>query len=374
MRLKSIMKKIVLFLLLFFPIVGISQVTIQMQEDGGVYKVPCEVNGLRMKFIFDTGASNVCISMTEAKFMYENDYISSDDILGSSKSQIADGSIVENTRIRLKEIKIAGLTLRDVEAVVTHSFGAPLLLGQSAIQRLGTIQINGNELTIIEHSKEKSKEEIDKMFEEADYFYSKHSYSVAAKKYQELYDLGELSDYGIFILASCYKSTQKYKQATSYYNKIKDFTYVDKRLYHWALGRCYEELDDFDNALYHYELQSEYEEDKTVSFGGLYNIAMLYRFNDELYKAQKCFEELLELYKKQKNIVLNDDFAKQLKSGKFKDELFAEYLFNIYYLEFKRTNSKESLNVLRGMARYGNKFAIEYLDYIGVEYKPESIW
>ena len=252
---RYVMKKIVLLLVFFFPIVGMSQVTIQMQEEGGVYKIPCEVNGLRMKFIFDTGASNVCLSMTEAKFMYENDYISSDDILGSSKSQIADGSIVENTRIRLKEIKIAGLILSDVEAVVTHSFGAPLLLGQSAIQRLGTIQINGNELTIIEHSKEKSEEEIDKLFEEAIYFYSKKSYSVAVKKYQELYNLGQLSDYGIYTLAGCYQSIQKYEQALSYYNKITDFSDIDKAFYHRSVGMCYEYLDDFENALYHYELQ-----------------------------------------------------------------------------------------------------------------------
>ena len=66
-----------------------------MEESNGVFKIPCEVNGLRMKFIFDTGASNVCLSLTEAKFMLENDYITSEDILGNSKAQIADGSIVE---------------------------------------------------------------------------------------------------------------------------------------------------------------------------------------------------------------------------------------------------------------------------------------
>lgn len=197
------MKKAIIFLLLLIPFVGMAQVKIQMQEDGGVFKIPCEVNGLRMKFIFDTGASNVCISLTEANFMLENDYISYDDILGTSKAQIADGSIVENTKIRLKEIKIANLTLRDVEAVVTHNFGAPLLLGQSAIQKLGTIQIVGNELTILEHNTEITDAEINKMFEDARNLYSKELYTAAAKKYKELYDLELLSDYGIYKLANC---------------------------------------------------------------------------------------------------------------------------------------------------------------------------
>jgi aspartyl protease family protein len=39
-----------------------------MQKDGGVYKVPCTVNGLKLEFIFDTGASVVSISLTEAIF------------------------------------------------------------------------------------------------------------------------------------------------------------------------------------------------------------------------------------------------------------------------------------------------------------------
>ena len=39
--------------------------------------------------------------------------------------------------------------LYDVEASISDEMSAPLLLGQSAIQKLGTIQINGNKLIII---------------------------------------------------------------------------------------------------------------------------------------------------------------------------------------------------------------------------------
>ena len=50
--------------------------TIPMTPDGGVYKMPCTINGLPLKFIFDTGASDVSISLTEASFMLKNDFIS----------------------------------------------------------------------------------------------------------------------------------------------------------------------------------------------------------------------------------------------------------------------------------------------------------
>jgi clan AA aspartic protease (TIGR02281 family) len=120
-----------------------------MKKEGSIYTLPCSVNGLKLRFIFDTGASNVCISLSEATFMLKNGYLDTDDIIGSSSSIIADGSLVENTRIILREIEIGGLKLYNVNAVVMHNIEAPLLLGQSAIQKLGTVQLQGDELIIL---------------------------------------------------------------------------------------------------------------------------------------------------------------------------------------------------------------------------------
>ena len=125
-----------------------AQVTISMENKGGVFYIPGKVNGLPLQFIFDTGASNVYISLTEALFMLKNDYISETDFGGSSYAQVADGSIVENTEITLREIEVAGIKLYNIKAYVSNSLNAPLLFGQSAIQKLGPIQIDGNKLII----------------------------------------------------------------------------------------------------------------------------------------------------------------------------------------------------------------------------------
>lgn len=135
--------------MLFYVSVNIAQTKVYMTNEGnGVYTIPCKVNGIPLKFIFDTGASDVVISLSEARFMLKNGYLNSDDIVGTSYSQIANGQITENTKIILREIEIQGLKLYDVTASVIHELSAPLLLGQSAIQKLGKIQLNGNELTI----------------------------------------------------------------------------------------------------------------------------------------------------------------------------------------------------------------------------------
>ena len=147
-RLKTLAATIILFV---FTSVSIGQTTIIMQKTGGVFAIPCTVNGLKLKFIFDTGASDVSISLTEALFMLKNGYLTANEIYGSSYAQIANGDITENTKILLKKIEFAGLTLYNVTATVIHSTSAPLLFGQSAMAKLGKFQIdptNGT-LTVI---------------------------------------------------------------------------------------------------------------------------------------------------------------------------------------------------------------------------------
>lgn len=147
------MRKIILLFMLFCVSVNFAQTRVFMIDEGnGVYTIPCKVNGIPLKFIFDTGASDVVISLSEARFMLKNGYLNSDDIIGTSYSQIANGQITENTKIILREIEIQGLKLYDVTASVIHELSAPLLLGQSAIQKLGRIQLNGNELTIFDEA------------------------------------------------------------------------------------------------------------------------------------------------------------------------------------------------------------------------------
>jgi clan AA aspartic protease (TIGR02281 family) len=125
-----------------------AQVTIQMRKEGGVFTVPCTVNGLKLRFIFDTGASNVSISMTEALFMLKNDYLNTDDIVGKEYYSDATGYISEGTKIILKKIEFNGIVLNNVEASVVHNLEAPLLLGQSAMSQIGTFQFDPNSGTI----------------------------------------------------------------------------------------------------------------------------------------------------------------------------------------------------------------------------------
>ena len=123
-----------------------------MEKTNGIYKIDCKVNGIPMNFIFDTGASNVSISKTEASFLIKQGLITKEDIIGTINYQIANGEIHEGTKVNLKTIEIKGLVIENVTATVVHEQNSPLLLGQSLLSRLGKISIDGNILTIHNNS------------------------------------------------------------------------------------------------------------------------------------------------------------------------------------------------------------------------------
>lgn len=122
------------------------------RHTGGTFEVPCKINGLPLQMIFDTGASDVTISSVEANFMLKNRYLSDKDINGKRYYQVATGELSAGAVITLREIMIGDVKLKNVEASVVNNQRAPLLFGQSAMERFGTITIdNENNKLIIKH-------------------------------------------------------------------------------------------------------------------------------------------------------------------------------------------------------------------------------
>ena len=236
---------------------------IKMTLDGGVYTIPCEVNGLRMKFIFDTGASMVSISMTEARFMYKNGYIDDDDFTGTAKTRIANGDIEENMKLTLREVKVGSKTIHNVEALVSNSANAPLLLGQSVLRQLGTWSIDGDCFVIKDGSNYDDEEEDEAYPDEADRLYKlalqylnsgdkKNAIECFNEAAQIYYDLNDFENYyniakksanlgsseGQNNLGFCYNEglyvSQDYKQAVYWYKKAAEQGY-DLAQYNMAL-------------------------------------------------------------------------------------------------------------------------------------------
>lgn len=271
-----------------------AQVRVKMTEESGVRTMPCTVNGLKLRFIFDTGASNVSISLSEAIFMLKNGYMSEDDIKGSSYSQIANGEIVENTTIILRKLEVGGIVLKDVEAIIIHELTAPLLLGNSAINKLGKVQIDGDELIIInpklsekEINLTKTNEEInvgssssEGLFNEENYEFFKENYGLIKESAEQGDTLSQWTLGMMYYLGEIV--SQDYKQAFYWFSKSAEqgYSFAQYRLgYMFSQGEGV--LKDIGKAIDWWLLASEQENALAQYQIGLVLIEDYYYTNDE---------------------------------------------------------------------------------------------
>ena len=119
------------------------EVVIPFREEGGLKYVDVTVNGMDVDMIFDTGCSSTLISMAEANYLYQKGLLEEGDVLGLAQAVIADGSIVENAVVNLREVVIDGqIVCQNVTATVSANPKAPLLLGNEVLDRVATIEID----------------------------------------------------------------------------------------------------------------------------------------------------------------------------------------------------------------------------------------
>ncbi|MBU3807333.1 MAG: tetratricopeptide repeat protein [Candidatus Phocaeicola faecipullorum] len=130
-------------------------VEVPFSKEGSLCKVKCTINNLPLHFVFDTGASDVSISSVEATFMMKNDYLKPTDVIGKQNYMTADGNISEGTVINLRNVNFGGLNLDNVRASVVNNQSAPLLLGQSVLNKLGNIEIDNEKRVLRITYKEK---------------------------------------------------------------------------------------------------------------------------------------------------------------------------------------------------------------------------
>jgi aspartyl protease family protein len=116
--------------------------SVKMIKSNGTYQIPVEINGVTMSFTFDTGAGLISISATEAVYLYKQGKLKDEDFIGTANFQDANGNITEGTIILLQTVKIGDRTINNIKASVVHNMVAPLLFGQTALEKFGKISID----------------------------------------------------------------------------------------------------------------------------------------------------------------------------------------------------------------------------------------
>lgn len=110
---------------------------------GNIITIPVRINGMALDMIFDTGASSTCISLAEARYLYDKGKLTDNDIIDVQRFQTADGNISAGLRIILRDVSIGNkISLHNIEAIVVQNQKAPLLLGQSVMKQFREISVD----------------------------------------------------------------------------------------------------------------------------------------------------------------------------------------------------------------------------------------
>lgn len=120
----------------------------------GVRTIQVKINSCsEFPMIFDTGCSGISLSIAEVYVLAKQGCITANDIDGYGYSTIADGSIVQNMIINLREIRIGDLVCYDVKACVSANERAPLLLGNGVLNQVESFSTDNVNKTISFHLK-----------------------------------------------------------------------------------------------------------------------------------------------------------------------------------------------------------------------------
>ena len=122
---------------------------VKMQEENGVLYIPMKVNGQELNFVFDTGASSICISTLEAMVLIKNGLLSENDIIGEQGFMDATGRISVGAKINLRTIQIGNRELKNIEAIIIENPHAECLLGQTALSKFGSYKIDNSTKEVV---------------------------------------------------------------------------------------------------------------------------------------------------------------------------------------------------------------------------------
>ena len=110
------------------------------RDSTGQFHINAGVNGERVRFLVDTGADTVALTVEDAEALGLN-YGEMQPIM-----QTASG-VGYGAPVQIEEIEVGGTVVRNVDAIVAQDLGVNLL-GQSVLRQLGGVELSGDRMVI----------------------------------------------------------------------------------------------------------------------------------------------------------------------------------------------------------------------------------
>ena len=111
-------------------------------DSRGHFMADGQVNGQAIRFIVDTGATMVSLSSADARRLGIN-------YLAGQPTQLSTANgVAQAWRVRLDSVRVANITINNVDAVVMDNAAMPALLGMSFLNRTD-MKREGNIMTLV---------------------------------------------------------------------------------------------------------------------------------------------------------------------------------------------------------------------------------
>lgn len=123
-------------------VISESRIEVPRAPDGHYY-VSMDVNGVPLRMVVDTGASQIVLSRVDAARVG----IDTDGLLFLGRARTANGE-VRTAPVRLDSVALGPVEDSDVRAVVNGGEMAGSLLGMDYLQRFSRVEIGGGRLVL----------------------------------------------------------------------------------------------------------------------------------------------------------------------------------------------------------------------------------
>ena len=119
-----------------------SQTASLTSDSSGHFMADGQIHGQAIRFIVDTGATMVSLSSADARRLGIN-------YLAGQPTQLSTANgVAQAWRVRLDSVRVANITINNVDAVVMDNAAMPALLGMSFLNRTD-MKREGNIMTLV---------------------------------------------------------------------------------------------------------------------------------------------------------------------------------------------------------------------------------
>ncbi len=115
----------------------------------GQIQTECIANGFTLNFVYDERTVKPTISLGSALRLLKEGAIDKSDFIGDAEKILGDGTIANRSVFKVKTLRIANVTINDVEIQVDNQILSQLVLGKITLSEFGDFEINQEKKQII---------------------------------------------------------------------------------------------------------------------------------------------------------------------------------------------------------------------------------